>query len=111
MSDDYGKPLPIIGSGLEHLDEKGEALRMYFTFMYQFMLVSILCGGLAIAQAVICFRGGFYKLDEENTDGDLNRLLPPEYLKRMQLVTIANFHGYSNYTKNEAALNWVDENY
>ena len=48
ISDEYNQPMSILGSSTSYFNRYGESLRIYFSFMEQFIWVSLAIGILAL---------------------------------------------------------------
>ena len=81
--------------------------------MEQFIWVSFAIGLLALIQCSINYQGGYYNCPDDKDcrksyQSSLNRE-EKSFLGTMNYITLSNFHGYSNYTTDKRALNWVSE--
>ena len=108
ISDDYHKPLGICSASLSVLNRHGESLRVYFSFMEQMAWLALVISLLGAACAYINFEGGYYNGTNKNENSDALRS-SQEFLRKGNLVTIANFAGYTNFTLDAQAVNWVAE--
>ena len=97
ISDEYKKPLSILTTGLNKLDKYGESLRLYFSFLDQFIFLSLALSFFCYVNARINEQGGFYNGTNKNLYSSLDRV-SPELLANMNLYTLSNFFGYANFT-------------
>ena len=93
---------------LSILDIYGESLRIYFGFIEQLTWLSFALSLLSLAMVYINFTGGYYNGTNKNDKSDPARG-SQELLGTINLVTISNFKGYTNFTLDPQAINWVEE--
>lgn len=108
ISDDYHQPLSVRAADLSELNRHGESLRIYMSFMYQFSWLSFALFLLSAINAYINYQGGYYNGDDRNAKSDQARDTQ-ELIGKINLATLSNFKGYTNFTSDPRALNWVSE--
>ena len=108
IGDKFNKPLGVCFSSISVLNKRGASIRIYFSFMEQMMYLTLVIGLLGAACAYINYEGGYYNGDNKNENSDALRS-EQEILGKVNLFSISNFKGYTNFTKDAQAVNWVAE--
>jgi hypothetical protein len=73
ISDNYNKPMSILMTNISEFNKYGASLRIYFSFVEQFIWLSLALCLLSVTSIYINFYGGYYNGSNINNKSDSAR--------------------------------------